>query len=359
MRLLSRIALGIALLLSACAPPSAPTPPAAPALTLKSDTSASPSRWQGEERAFIAFRRSCELIVKKPDGAMLGQGRLAAPYGRWKPACRAALARDEAAYHGFFAQYFLPYRAGAQGNAQAYLTGYYVPDIRGSRVKTARYNVPLYKRPPELKNDAPYMPRRAIEDGALKGRGLELFWVDDPVDAFFLQVQGSGTLVTEKGERIGIAFAGKNNLPYVSLGKVMAERGLMRKEEITLFSLKSWLRSHPQQARALMQENPSFVFFREAAAGEVIGSFGVGLTPRASLAVDPAYIPYGMPVYVQSNAFSGLMVAQDTGTAIRGPLRGDVFFGSGPAVEAEAGGLKSPAQWVLLLPREVAAYAGL
>ncbi len=359
MRMVSRIACAALLLAGGC---SSPTPPRE---TPEEAEAPLPSAaWAGAVNAetFAAWRKSCAQIVKKPDTAMIGAGRYASPARLWKPACRESLAlaqADDETARRFFAGRFRALQA-----ENAFLTGYFTPEIKGSRVKTAKAQVPIYGRPTYLKDGMPYFTRGQIEDGMLRNKGLEVAWAEDAGELFFLQVQGSGTLVTPQGERIKLVFAGKNNQPYVSIGKVLIERGELKKGAASLPAIKQWMREHPAQASALMRENPAYVFFKESKEDGFKGAAGVTLTPEASLAVDPAFIPYGMPLFVEAEqrmpAFrtASVMIAQDAGTAIKGAGRGDMFFGGGERAEKLAGGLQAKGTWTPLVPREVAEHEG-
>jgi membrane-bound lytic murein transglycosylase A len=277
-------------------------------------------------------------------------------------------------------------------------TGYYEPELRGSRRRHGPYQTPLYREPGDLiqvdlgafREDLegrriagrivggrlePYHDRRSIDRGALAGRDLELVWVDDPVDAFFLQVQGSGRIVLEDGTVLRVGYDAQNGHPYTAIGRELVERGEMPLEEVSLQSIRRWLEAHPEEAPDLMATNASYVFFRMLGGAGPLGSLGVPLTPGRSVAVDPRFLPLGAPVWLAGSmpalpdeVASGpsteptepigslplrrLLVAQDTGGAIRGPVRGDVFWGAGERAEAVAGRMKHPGRLWLLLPTD-------
>jgi peptidoglycan lytic transglycosylase A len=202
----------------------------------------------------------------------------------------------------------------------------------------------------------PYDDRAAIVKGALAAMHLELFWVDDPIDAFFLQVQGSGRIDLPDGSTTQLAYDGQNGQPYVAIGKLLVERGVMTKEEVSLQSIRAWIKAHPDEGMALMDQNPSYVFFRERSGEGPLGSEGVALTPGRSLAVDRKFIPLGVPLYLdltEQTELHRLVVAQDTGGAISGPVRGDVFWGFGQEAEAKAGAMRATGRYFLLLPSGV------
>src|SRR6185295_10813052 len=209
----------------------------------------------------------------------------------------------------------------------------------------------------------PYFDRKAIDEGALAGRGLELVWVDDPVDAFFLEIQGSGRIVLPDGEQIRVGYAGQNGYVYSAIGRELLKRGVLTKEQLSMQSIREWLEANPDEGRDVMRTNASYVFFRELSEEGPVGSLGVVLTPERSLAVDPLFVPLGVPVWIDTTIPAGapggarplqrLLVAQDTGGAINGPVRGDVFWGPGDEAAATAGSMRQPGRLWLLLPKAV------
>jgi membrane-bound lytic murein transglycosylase A len=273
---------------------------------------------------------------------------------------------------------FAPLRIDAPG----FLTGYYEPVIPASRVRTERYRTPLYRRPPDLVRVhppdpalpgdgtfarrmpdgglAPYFDRAEIHAGALDGGGLELAFVEDPVDAFFAQVQGSARLVLPDGEEIRIGYHGKTGHSYTPIGRVMVERGMLPPNDVTMQSIRAGLARHPGSVSSVLEANRSFVFFREReSAGRQAGPIaagGVPLVPWRSLAVDRSHIALGTPVFVETEvprhgAHCGVTIAEDTGSAIVGPARGDLFFGSGHDAGELAGAMKAKARLTVMLPR--------
>ncbi len=270
-----------------------------------------------------------------------------------RPAAQAAQlpAGDDSAARAFFEGAFRAFALSDAGGSQGFFTGYYLPRVAGSRRAQPGYGVPLYRKPP----DPAAYSRAEIDAGALAGRGLELVWLASPIDAFFVSVQGSAEIALPDGRGMRIGVAATNGRGYVAIGRILIERGEIPAEQMSLQSLRAWLLAHPGEARALMEQNPRYVFFRELPGADTIGSQGAALTPGRSLAVDPAFLPLGAPIYVettdgQGNAMRRLMVAQDTGGAIKGPLRADVYWGGGPEAEALAGPMKSPGRLFLLLP---------
>jgi membrane-bound lytic murein transglycosylase A len=335
-----------------------------------------------------ALRRSCAAGVAGAPPALAAAGDLAA----WGGICArlAALGPTRGPEHRetlrLFLERELEPRAVANGNRrEGLLTGYYEPELRGSRHRRGRYVHPLYLSPGdqqvvdlgEFKRDLagrkitglvrggrfrPYWDRAEIERGALARRGLELVWVDDPVALFFLQIQGSGRVVLAEGGVVRVGYAGQNGHDYTPIGRRLVEQGELRLEEVSLQSIRAWLRAHPERAAELMHANRSYVFFRTL-PGAPEGASGVELTPGRSLAVDDAFLPYGVPLWLASSLpavadlglperpLRRLVVAQDTGGAITGPVRGDLFLGPGREAEETAGRMRQPLRLWLLVPR--------
>jgi membrane-bound lytic murein transglycosylase A len=247
--------------------------------------------------------------------------------------------------------------------ADPLFTAYYEPELQGSRLPVGPYQNPLFARPPDLPNDGSYYwTREQIEAGALDGKRLELFWVADPVDSFFLQIQGSGRIRTEDGRVHRLGYAGKNGHPYRSVGKMLIADGVLTPGQATAEGIKAWVRANPGPGRAYLNRNPSYVFFRELptldhALGP-LGALEVPLTPYRSAAVDPAVYPLGAPVWVETNSPLGplrrLLIAQDTGGVIKGAQRADLFFGSGPRAGEVAGRMKTGGRMVVLAPSAAA-----
>ena len=246
------------------------------------------------------------------------------------------------------------------GDATGLFTGYFEIGLHGSLRRHGRYQTPIY-RPPPGRAKGPRYTRAQIEDGALAGRGLALLWVDDPIDAFFLQIQGSGQVRLDDGRTIRLGYDGQNGLPYVPVGRLLIERGEIPRDQLTMASIQAWMRAHPKAGAALRREDPSYVFFREIKGDGPIGAERVVLTPERSLAVDRRYIPLGVPVWLAAEErfapdqrIRRLVVAQDTGGAIKGPVRGDLYWGAGSAAGDRAGAMDARGRYYLLLPRRLA-----
>lgn len=273
----------------------------------------------------------------------------------WQPLCR--LAEDAGASQTSARQFFeLFFRPVVIGTPPALFTGYYEPELNGSLTRTPRYAYPLYRKPPELTEGAVYHPRSAIESGVLRGRGLELVWLDDPVEVYFLQVQGSGRVRLPDGSVIRVAYAGKNGQPYRSIGQELIRRGASM-ADVSAQDIKAWVRANPAAGRALLDSNPSYVFFRRLddlpAENGPIGAMGRSITGLRSVAIDPDHVPLGAPVWVEKEGrdpLRRLMIAQDTGGAIKGAQRADIFYGTGPDAGEAAGRIKDGGRLIQLLP---------
>lgn len=385
------------------APPAAPPPAPAPApvapprLRLDAVQFGELVAWpQSDPRSAVqAFVRSCAALATKSDDAPLGGANYAGTAGDWREVCRAAalVPLDEsAAARRFFESEFVPYRVAPVSGAGLF-TGYYEPHLRGSRTRHGPYQTPLYGVPADLVNVdlgqfrenlkgqrivgrvtdgrlIPYPARAEIEGGAL---AAPILFVDDPIDAYFLQVQGSGRVLLDDGTVARAVYAGQNGRPYISIGRILVQRGELTLETVSMQSIRAWLLGHPAEAQRLMNENPSYVFFAEQPIGDpslgAAGAQGVPLIPEASLAVDLTVHALGVPVWLETTApdpdptkpdriFERLLVMQDTGGAIRGPVRGDVYWGYSPDAGAIAGRMHSEGRMTVLLPRGVASRLG-
>lgn len=260
-------------------------------------------------------------------------------------------------------------------------TGYFELTLAGSRTRDAANAYPLYRVPADLIDVdlgqfaptlvgkhvrgrvegarlVPYYDRAAIDDGALVGRGLELAWVADPVEAFFLAIQGSGRVRLSDGAELRVGYAGQNGRDYTGIGLLLRERGVLGPGQATMEGLIAWLHAHPDEGRAVLRENKSYVFFRELTGPEPVGALGVALTPGTSVAADPAFVPLGAPLFLVTRTVDGplatVMVAQDTGGAIKGANRFDLFLGAGTDARRIAGSLSAKGRAWLLLPRAAA-----
>ncbi|GAA0297344.1 murein transglycosylase A [Rhodovulum strictum] len=276
----------------------------------------------------------------------------------WSSLCAVAMHQQDA--RRFFELFFRPVLIG--GNNPALFTGYFEPELDGARRPDGRFRFPVYRTPPDLVSGEPWHSRREIEeDGILRGRGLEIAWLDDPVDVFFLQVQGSGRIRLNDGATLRIGYGGKNGHQYRSIGQELVRRGVYEPHQVSAQVIRSWVRRNPEEGRALLHHNPSFVFFRELddlpADKGPLGAMNRSITAMRTIAVDPAFVPLGAPVWIEKGGrapLHRLMVAQDTGSAIKGAQRADIFYGTGKAAGEKAGRIRDRGRMVVLLPIETA-----
>lgn len=368
------------MLLAACGRiipgPSLPQPP--PGTALAAGVRAGPSieriaiAADDAAAALVSFRESCPRLVTRTDASGLTRG------ADWKPACTAAATWPAANGAGFFRQWFETVRIG---DGATFVTGYYEPEIEGVRRRQPGFDVPVFGLPPDLvrarPGDAPplddgrqplgrydpagrfvpYHDRAAIEDGALAGRGLEIAWVADPVELFFLQVQGSGRLHAPDGTTIRLGYAGANGHPYTGIGRVMRDEGIVGSAPGqaggSMQGLMQWLRENPARGREMMRRNRSYVFFRELSGDAPVGALNVPVRGRSTVAADPRFVPLGAPVWlmVDRDEANGLWIAQDTGGAIKGANRFDTFWGAGAEARRIAGGMSARGSALLFLPK--------
>ncbi len=322
--------------------------------------------------AWPAWLQSCSTLKNK---------------SQWQVACSAAVKLDKPnklAVQAYFAQYFNVYAANnADGSSTGLITGYYEPLLKGSRSKSSQFPYPLYKQPadlvtvelgdvyPELKNKrvrgklagnklVPYMTRAEIEAVPSPLAGNELVWINDIIDVFFLQVQGSGLVKLDNGGELHIGYADQNGQAYNSIGRVLIERGELTKDQAGMQGIKDWARNNLAKLRDLLNSNPSYVFFRELPTGlsGPLGALGVPITAERSVAIDPKYVPLGAPVFLSTtqpnspSPLKRLMLAQDTGGAIKGGVRADCFWGAGDNAGKQAGAMKQQGKIWVLLPKE-------
>lgn len=280
----------------------------------------------------------------------------------WRALCRAAAEQTNA--KTFFEMFFRPVEIS--DGKPALFTGYFEPELDGDIRPSSRYRYPLYRMPPEAKGKPKWLSRREIEESPeLKGRGLEIAWVDDSVELFFLQVQGSGRIRLPNGRFLRVGYGGKNGHEYRSIGRELVRRGIYNAHQVSAQVIKNWVRRNPVEGAELLQHNPSYVFFREVnevpADKGPLGAMNRSVTTMRSVAVDPRHTPLGAPVWVEKdgkNKVRSLMIAQDTGSAIKGAQRADIFFGTGDKAGRAAGRLKDPGRMIVLMPIQ-RAYAYL
>lgn len=272
----------------------------------------------------------------------------------WRSLC--ALAGDVPDARAFFELFFRPVLI--EDGAPALFTGYFEPELDGSRRRSARYRFPVYAMPPEARHIRPWLTRRQILEGpVMQGRGLEIAWVDDPVELFFLQIQGSGRIRLPNGQMMRVGFGGANGHKYRSIGAELVRRGTFAAHQVSAQVIRNYVRNNPVVGEELLYHNPSYVFFREVSEVPAdrgpLGAMNRSITTMRSIAVDPAFVPLGAPVWIEKDGkgpLRRLMIAQDTGSAIKGAQRADVFFGTGDKAGREAGRLKDPGRMMVLMP---------
>ena len=353
-------------------PPVVVTPPIAPPALAISTWEVLPG-WQDDnlKEAWVAFLQSCVALKNKPT---------------WQAICAVSVTLsnpDRATVRAFFEQYLIPYQvSNPDGSNEGLITGYYEPLLKGSRTSSTRFRYPLYGVPddlltielstvyPELKHMRlrgrlqgkrvlPYYSRAEIENGTAALKGREIVWVENEIELFFLQIQGSGKIQLESGETIRVGYADQNGYPYKSVGKLLVERGELTLDKASMQGIQDWGVRNPGKLTELLNQNASYVFFRESpeSSNGPIGALGVPLTARRSIAVDPRAIPLGAPVFLSTTwpnnpkPLNQLMLAQDTGGAIKGSVRADFFWGFGKEAGQYAGSMRQKGKLWVLLPR--------
>jgi len=380
---------GLALLLlaAACAPLAPTEQPAAPSSDTKMGLHligyGDLPGWSEDSAAEVlpALLRTCDRVLRLPTDRSIGHDGIAGTAADWYAPCAAArriAPGDHNAARAMFETFFLPWQVSADGNPDGLFTGYFEPEIAGSKQRRGNFAIPVLGKPndlvsvdlgrfrPELKGEQivgrveagrllPYPARKEIESGTLDGRAPVLVWTDDPVDFAIMQIQGSGRVRLDDGSVLRLGVAGSNGHKFVGIGRVMRDEGLL-KGDSSMPAIRAWLKEHPAEASDLLARNPRYIFYVVNTGDGPLGTEGVALTPERSLAIDPRHIPLGAPVWVDTTTPDGkplrrLMMAQDTGAAIKGPVRGDLFWGSGAAAFAQAGRMKSAGRLVLFLPQ--------
>jgi membrane-bound lytic murein transglycosylase A len=377
--------------------PPAPAKPDIPGPMKIRDAKVEPVAWSDIDgwrqddhaAAFATFLDSCRPIARTAHPP----GETRPMYGALHAVCARAVQGGllgEDAARTFFEDNFRPMRVSKLGDAAGFLTGYYEPIVDGSRVPTGVYHVPIYRRPPDLLPPAgtgsnggfpntgqslrrdsagklvPYYDRGEIEDGALDGRHLEICWIKDPTDALFIQIQGSARIRLEDGVMLRINYDSHNGFPYTPVGRILIDRKLVPRDEMSMERIRQWIHDNPDGAKDLRRQNKSFVFFRIVGLGEehdALGAQGLPLTAGRSIAVDKALHVYGTPFFIESELpidtaksdtrFRRLMIAQDTGSAIVGPARADLYWGAGALAGRIAGRVRNPGRFTMLIPREI------
>ena len=355
-------------------PPVQPVPPPeppAPTNALEAGVAISPPAQLHESdaaEALAAFRISCPSVVRRTDAS-----RLTTP-ADWAGVCSEATMVPRGGAAEFFRTRFDWVRVG---DGKAFATGYFEPEIAASPVPTPAHRVPIYRTPVDLTRCALpdgktgrgridpagqctyYFTRAEIEQGALAGKGLEIAWAADPIELFFLHIQGSGRLRFPDGRVVRIGYDNQNGREYVAIGRLLRERGILPAGGASMQAITAWMRANPDQAIELMRANPSYIFFKVLTGPGPLGALGLPVTSRATVAADPNFIPLGAPVFLAADRPEawGIWVAQDTGGAIKGANRLDTFWGAGEEARRIAGGMAASGQALILLPRGAAARA--
>ena len=378
-------ALLVAASLAACTTPGLVPAPAGPDRMVLQPTSYDRlAGWSEDESARVlpALLKSCNRITKLPTDKSVGFDGVGGTAADWYSPCAAAqrvAEGDHRAARALFETWFTPWQVTNDGKADGLFTGYFEPEIRGSRQRQGRYTTPIHGKPNDLVTAdlgkfrpdwsgeqlvgrvengrlVPYPTRAEIDKGALDGKAPIMAWTDDPVDLAIMQIQGSGRVRLDDGSVIRLGVAGSNGHKFIGIGKVMKDEGKLG-PDTSMPAIRAWLKANPEEGRTLLGRNPRYIFYGlNAGTDGPMGTEGVALTPERSLAVDPRFVPLGAPVWLDSvdpagKALRRLMVAQDTGAAIKGPVRGDVFWGAGEAAFQIAGKMKSPGRLVVFLPR--------
>ncbi|MBX9634765.1 MAG: murein transglycosylase A [Magnetospirillum sp.] len=383
-----RLALIMLALLSACAPTQVRQPAPWPVpgtgsggglperLDLRPGSFSDLPGWRDDSAgaALPALVRSCDRLMKLPFDRSVGSDGSGGTVGDWYSPCSAAQrlsVNDHDTARAFFEAWFTPFLATNNGTADGLFTGYFEPELAGSRTKKGRFTVPLLGKPKDLVvrdgpngesqvgrvvggRFEPYATRAEIEAGALANLAQPLAWVEDPVDAHILHIQGSGRIRLDDGTVLRLGVAGSNGHKFVGISRIMREKGLI--EDTSMPAVRSWLKANPEQARSLMAQNPRYIFYRVVTGDGPLGSEGVALTAERSMAVDPKFVPLGVPLFLDTVDPAGrplrrVVMAQDTGAAIKGAVRGDFFWGSGEPAFQQAGRMKSSGRYWLLLPK--------
>lgn len=313
------------------------------------------------KKSLIAFRRSCEVFLKKDPNQSVGSEFVDLKAKDWLPACKASLSvnsRSNHAIKAFFEDWFIPVEFFDKHPVRGLFTGYYMPAIPGSLKKTSQYNVPLYDLP---KNASKHYSRAEINQGALKNKAKVIAWIKSKIDRAFLEIEGSGVIQLPKGKQLVVSYSGENGAKYTSIAKILMDKGVLNRDNASEKRIRRYLKEHPQQIDTVLNKNKSFVFFSVMHEGEALGSQGVTLTPGYSLAIDRKWVPMGAPVWLNTSkptetsqedtAFQRLMIAQDTGGAIKGMVRGDVYWGAGEKATSMSAKMKNKGHYWLLMPQ--------
>ena len=317
------------------------------------------------KKSLFAFQRSCKTFLKQKPTHSVGSQHIDLQAKDWHPACEAALpinSIDEAAARTFFEKWFYPIEFAKHKSVRGLFTGYYMPRLKGNLTQTEHYNTPIYGLPHRTKNLASYT-REKIDNGMLGAKASVIAWINSPIERLFLEIEGSGVVQLSNGTDLYLGYAGENGAKYTSIGSVLIKKGILTKDNASKKGIKRYLENHPQKANTLLQKNKSFVFFEKLKQPIALGAQGMGLTPGYSLAIDKKWIPLGAPLWLSTRIpdeqkdndkqFQRLMIAQDTGGAITGLMRGDIYWGSGKKATYLGEHMKNEGHYWLLLPKHM------
>jgi len=337
------------------------------------------------KKSLAAFQTSCKAFLKQDPKALVGSKFVHIEAQDWHPACNAAMSIDsqsDSDLKAFFEKWFTPVEFFNNKPVKGLFTGYYMPSLKGSLKKTDEFNVPLYAPPSNLlkanlssfnkklknhsfknKRAKPFYTRKEINNGAIKNTAKIVAWVKSKIDRSFLEIEGSGVISLPDGGNLYVGYSAENGAPYTAIAKVLIDKGVMTKDNASMQHIRKYLESHPSQIDNVLDKNKSFVFFKAQKLKDALGSQGVPLTPGYSLAIDKKWVPMGAPIWLNTTSpdkkaekdikFQRLMVAQDTGGAIKGVVRGDVYWGAGEKATTIAGMMKNKGHYWLLLPHHV------
>ena len=375
-------------------PPETPKkPPEPPKVTWKASTFSALPGWQSAnlETSLKTFKVSCDVFLRQPENKKVGSAFFSLKASDWYPACRAARKLQNpsnAQIKAFFEAWFNPGTFYKEDQIEGLFTGYYVPVVKGSLQRTDLYAVPIYALPrnwvtfrlstfdedaPDRKvvgrveghHVYPYHTREEINQGAIEKFAPVLVWVEDQIDRLYLEIQGSGIIKLASGQEIFIGFAGQNGAAYTSIANVLIKQGILTTDTASMQNIRAYFKEHPGKMLEVINKNKSFVFFEKQQVPRARGAQGVFLTPGYSLAVDRSFVPLGAPIWVDTTHLDGdkekslerLFIAQDTGGAINGPVRGDVFWGNGDKAGEIAGRMRNKGKYWVMLPRKIAREA--
>lgn len=326
--------------------------------------------WQETDikNSLLAFQNSCEIFLKQAPSQRVGSRYINLQAKDWQPACKEAATLDavsDTVARDFFRKWFHPVEFSQRKPIKGLFTGYYMPQLKGSLTRTRKYNTPIYSMPEDLRWDSKhrYYTREQIDNGVLKKKASVIAWINSPVERLFLEIEGSGVIKLPGGKKLFLGYAGENGAPYTSVSGVLINKGIMTRDNASKKAVKRYLKEHPHSAKSILHKNKSFVFFEDLKEEKALGAKGMALTPGYSLAIDRKWIPLGSPLWLATKKpeqqservkkFHRLVIAQDTGGAIRGLMRGDIYWGSGKRAAFLGEHMKNSGRFWLLLPKHI------